>query len=100
MAFDRFDDPKYKKWAKAVKSRDNYTCIICLRDNIYLHSHHLNSWDTFVEERYNVENGATLCHIHHDMFHQLYKKGKNTKFQFEEFKQIIKIIEKIAKEKK
>jgi 5-methylcytosine-specific restriction endonuclease McrA len=95
---NRLKDKKHIKWAKEVKDRDNYTCQICNKYNVYLHSHHLNSYDLFKDQRYLLENGITLCKKCHDMFHSIAGKGKNTKFQFEEFKQFVILIKKIAKE--
>ena len=97
IMFDRNQDKKFVKWAKQVKKRDNFTCQICSKGNVYLNSHHMNSWDTFVEERYNLNNGITLCQEDHERFHSIYGKGHNTKHQFEEFKNTIELLKKIAR---
>ena len=90
---NRFEDDRHIKWAKAVKQRDNYTCQICGREGVKLHSHHLDSYDTHPNVRYSVENGVTLCFSCHIlMFHKQYGSGSNTRFQFEEFKKIMAII--------
>lgn len=60
-------EPKYKEWRKAVFSRDNYTCqnkncIYCNNKIGYiLQSHHIKSWATNKDLRYELENGLTLC---------------------------------------
>lgn len=97
MIDDRFKDPKHIKWAKKVKERDNFTCQICKKDNVYLNSHHLNSFDIFIKERYDINNGITLCFQCHDFFHSVFKKGRNTRFQFKQFLEIINIIRLVAK---
>lgn len=94
---DRFDDPRHKKWASEVKNRDLYTCQICFAHGVYLHSHHLNSWNSFVEGRYDVSNGITLCHECHSRFHFIFGHGNNTKLQFAEFKNTIELIKKIVR---
>lgn len=90
--YDRFEDPKHIAWAKAVKARDNYTCQVCEASEVYLHSHHCNSWDFFVDERFDVDNGVTLCSDCHMQFHTIYGHGRNTKYQFEEFQQFVGLI--------
>lgn len=92
----RLADNNHVKWAKEIKERDDYTCYICGKEGGSLHAHHLNGFDLFVEERYCLDNGVTLCEYHHDSFHLLFGNGKNTKFQFEEYKQILEILKKIA----
>ena len=93
---DRSDDKRFVKWAKKVKERDDFTCQICLKTGVYLNSHHMNSWDMFVKERYDLDNGVTLCYNCHDLFHSIYGRGRNTKFQFKEFRETIGIIKQVA----
>lgn len=98
MFFDRKDDIYFVKWAQAVKKRDHYICVICNRRGVELNAHHMNSWDVFVEERYDLENGVTLCSICHNSFHNIYGYGKNTMDQFKEFKSICSIMYKTGEE--
>lgn len=85
MYFDRKDDFYFIKWAKQVKIRDHFTCVICGRRGVLLNAHHMNSWDWCVEERYDLDNGTTLCHDCHTYFHETYGYGQNTRAQFDEF---------------
>ena len=94
VMFDRQADQKFVQWAKEIKERDNYTCQICKKFGVPLNSHHLNSWDMFIEQRYELANGITLCVGCHDKFHEIYGKGKNTKFQFDQFRQTIQLFKK------
>lgn len=84
----RTTDPKYINWRKNVLSRDEYKCAICncksTRKNP-LRVHHLNSWSDYIDDRYNEDNGITLCEEHHKEFHILYGYGNNTKEQFFEY---------------
>lgn len=93
---DRFQDPKHIKWAKAIKERDNYMCQICGTTDAYLNSHHLDSWDFFIEKRFDQLNGICLCHACHERFHKIYGHGMNTQYQFREYEELMKVIIKIA----
>lgn len=96
--YDRFQDPKHIKWAKAVKVRDKFMCQVCGAKNTYLNSHHKNSWNAFEAQRFDVNNGATLCNHCHERFHEIYGAGQNTEYQFEEYCRITNLINKIARE--
>ena len=78
---------------KDVYERDNYTCQIC-EDSTggNLNAHHLNSWNWAKEERLNLDNAITLCEECHKLFHSKYGYGNNTKEQFDEFLEELKII--------
>lgn len=72
-------------WSKAVRTRDNWQCVICGHNSKCV-AHHLYSYMAHPDKRYDVENGVTLCRPHHIEFHQEYGIKMNTKEQFEEFK--------------
>ena len=77
---------EYISWRKEVFERDNYTCQCC-GDNKggNLNAHHKNARNLFPNEKYDVNNGVTLCEKCHKEFHHIYGYGNNTKKQFEEF---------------
>jgi len=50
----------YEKWMITVKIRDNFKCQQCFTDN-RLEAHHIKPYRFFVEDRYKVDNGLTLC---------------------------------------
>lgn len=94
--FDRKDDYGYIKWADHVRRRDHFTCVICGRKGVAVNAHHLNAWASFPDERYDVENGVTLCRTCHESFHDIFGKGKNTVAQFKQFESIMGELIKIA----
>lgn len=88
--YDRWKDPKAVEWSKKIKERDHFTCQLCGKYGVPLNSHHLFSWDFFVEKRYELSNGITLCSFEHDLYHQIYGRGMNTLYQFLQFKKTYK----------
>lgn len=98
MSDNRSDDPKYVRWAKAIKTRDNFTCQICRivsNFKIQLDSHHMNSWDWCVKERYDIQNGITLCEICHMRYHKYTSFGKNTKENFLAYMSVAKVFHEV-----
>ena len=88
---------EYKTWRKKVYGRDRHRCVCC-NSKYKLNAHHLNGWAWAVEERYSIYNGVTLCGLSyhpfnakhgnigcHDLYHQIYGKGSNTKEEFDFF---------------
>jgi len=55
-------------WRQSVFTRDNYTCQVC-GSRGKLNAHHLNSWSLDLDNRFNLENGITLCKKCHFDFH-------------------------------
>ena len=51
-------------WAKLVKLRDGNQCAICGNQK-YLNAHHLISRKVF-KYRWKIENGISLCPVHHN----------------------------------
>lgn len=90
-----FKDNSHSIWRNQVFTRDNGICQIIGRKYIkketrgnqrfIINAHHLNGYHWDKENRFNVDNGITLCKPIHDLFHKIYGKKNNTKEQFDEF---------------
>ena len=62
-----------KKWRESVFNRDDYTCQLCNVRGCKLEAHHINSYKEFKDDRFNVDNGVTLCETCHDSYHYEFK---------------------------
>jgi hypothetical protein len=91
-------EERSKLWAKEVKKRDKYTCIVCGKrskssdereDRLILHSHHVYSWSDNPDLRFLYANGITLCEHCHGDFHSIYGKDGNNRYQFNQFKIVL-----------
>lgn len=61
-------DTKYKYWMIEVKKRDKWKCKISNQScKGRKESHHILSWRDYPNERYNINNGITLCQFHHPL---------------------------------
>lgn len=87
----RRNTPENRLFFKKVFERDDYTCQICYQKSGKLNAHHLYNWADYPELRYDIDNGVTLCKRCHDTFHKIYGKKKNTKQEFDEFRNIINV---------
>ena len=72
-------------WRNQVYQRDNHTCQLCNNRGGTLNAHHLNAWNAYPDERFDIDNGITLCTDCHTTFHKEYGYGNNTKEQFNEY---------------
>jgi 5-methylcytosine-specific restriction endonuclease McrA len=59
-------DDNYKKWRSEVYKRDEYTCQWpnC-KGTKHLNAHHIKRWSDYPGLRFNINNGITLCRLHH-----------------------------------
>ena len=72
-------------WSNSIMTRDDYTCQICNKHGCKLNAHHLNGWNAFPEQRFDLDNGVTLCTDCHKEFHSQHGYGDNTREQFDEY---------------
>ncbi len=76
---------EYRLWREAVYTRDNWTCQKCEIIGTELHPHHVLNFAQYIELRFAIDNGITLCTGCHRNFHKKYGNRDNTKEQLEEF---------------
>jgi len=79
---------EYRLWREAVFARDNWTCQKCGKKGVKLHAHHILNFAEYVELRFAIDNGITLCRSCHILFHKTYKRKDNN------LEQIVKFITK------
>lgn len=84
---------EYSQWRTSVFARDKYRCQCCGNKNGYghtveLHAHHINNWKDYPKQRYDVDNGITVCSKCHMLFHSIYGKRNNDISQLQEFLQL------------
>lgn len=59
---------EYRRWREAVMRRDKHSCQwpgCTHKHRKGLQVHHIRKWAVYPSLRYVVENGITLCAIHH-----------------------------------
>lgn len=62
----KLHDSDYKQWVMSVRNRDGWKCKIANGDcSGRLETHHILGWKSHPELRYKINNGITLCHLHH-----------------------------------
>lgn len=72
-------------WSRAVLHRYDYTCAISGLKGVQLASHHIFSFGSYPDLRYDVSNGVAISRGLHKEFHDSYGYGDNTLEQFKEF---------------
>lgn len=87
---------EYRIWRAIVIRRDK-VCVIC-SNREGRHAHHIESAAYNVDLRFDPENGACLCSRCHIEYHTNFNRSyrvKTTRYNFENFKSLMKYASKI-----
>jgi len=74
----------YRRWRQGVFERDGYTCQICGQWGRSLNAHHIQNYSEYPGDRYDIDNGVTLCSECHKVFHDKFGR-KSDAAQFKAF---------------
>jgi len=83
-----YDTTEYRNWLDQVHKKFKLRCFLTKKTKEEANGfqcHHLDSWDTHPEKRYDPDNGVLLAKDVHLLFHKKYGHGGNTREQFEQF---------------
>ena len=69
---------KYKNWQQAVYKKDKWECQRCGKHGGNIVAHHIKLFSEFPKERFNINNGITLCRPCHAFVH----KTKDKKYLY------------------
>lgn len=81
---------KYREWRNSVFEKDHYTCQVCFKTGEYLQAHHIKNFSKNIDNRYEIENGITLCKEDHSpnsskSFHSIFGNRNNSEKQIDEY---------------
>ena len=82
---------EYNEWRKSIYEFDKYTCQCCLnKNNSMLRAHHILSFSSHNNLRFDFLNGITLCDQCHDpvcpgSFHNIYGTHDKTRIELQEY---------------
>ena len=82
---------EYREWRIGVIRRDT-KCVVCgsIKGR---QAHHLNHASFFPIQRFNLDNGVTLCTSCHSQYHNNYHKSTKEKCTVDAFVNFMKLVE-------
>ncbi len=87
---------KHRHWRIKIL-RKHPRCMVCgaIKNR---EAHHLNDASHHPNERYDIDNGVTLCRNHHTMFHTVFMYGFRSKCVAKDYYDFIEMIDKLRLE--
>jgi len=86
---------KYRIWRISVIRRDK-VCQVC-KSRKNRQAHHINHASYFPEQRFNINNGITLCASCHSQFHNNFKNSTREKCTSKDLNNFFDLIRYIKK---
>lgn len=77
-------DPRVAEWTKSVLERDKYTCQISGEKGEMV-AHHIRSWESNKDIRFDINNGITISRHLHLLFHKIYGFKNNDQYHLDDF---------------
>lgn len=77
-------DPRVNEWTKSVLERDRYTCQISGEKGEMV-AHHIRSWESNKDIRFDINNGITISRHLHLLFHKIYGFKNNDQRHLDDF---------------
>ena len=88
---------EYRRWRILVIRRDK-VCQLC-GSKKHRNAHHMNCGSYHPEDRFDVDNGVTLCGSCHSNYHNNYHRSyrtKCTKYDYKNFLSLFKYIRSLT----
>jgi uncharacterized protein YkuJ len=88
MAANWHNSREYRIWRARVIRRDKVCQVPGCGSIKGRSAHHMNSGSYFPDQRYDTDNGVTMCRVCHINFHTNFKRSyreKCTKYDFDNF---------------
>lgn len=63
---------EYSRWRMSIFYRDEFRCQICGVENSYLNAHHIYGFSEYIDLRFDLNNGISMCEDCHKNFHARY----------------------------
>jgi len=76
---------EYRAWRLSVFRKNCYQCQNCGYTGRKINAHHIESYFTNKDLRFDADNGIVLCTNCHKLFHSTYGKTGNHKYQLDKF---------------
>ncbi len=87
------NNSKCREFSKKIFIRDNFICFMCGKKSKRLNAHHIESWHSAIDKRFDTNNCVTLCPRCHTKFHMVYGYKTNSLEQLDALRRKFKEID-------